>query len=207
MLTVVAALAVVPALFGSQTPSPAPQRQDCSVYNPETLTIERLETGVWRLEDGGHYLAGFANEAEGKNALALAQRFREMCFIGRTNRRAGNARGSYMLTYWQGSSGKSTTIEPEQCQAYDPAKLHVVDRRLHVVNQGAQSSVRGDSRAFTFGTDWVVTDDADFTLTLDSQEDAAAALALARQFKSRCTIGSYVNSPGQLRTSRFDYWK
>ena len=41
-------------------------------------------------------------------------------------------------------------------------------------------------------------------LTLGSQEDVTAALELARQHKARGTIGKYVNSPGQPRTSRLD---
>jgi hypothetical protein len=184
-LAIAAALGVAPASLGSQTPLP-PLHRDCQVYNPDTLTIERLDTGVWRLQDGGMWMAGFATEAEGKNALALAQRFREMCFIGRMNRRPLAERGDYILYYWQGPSGKQTTIDPEQCQAYDPGKLHIADKG---------------------SVGWVVTDDAGLTLTLGSEDDATAALALAKEHKARCSIGKYVNRPGQPRTSRVDYWK
>jgi hypothetical protein len=177
------ALALLPASIRSQTP---PQHRDCQVYNPDNLTIERLDMGVWRLQDGGHYLVGFGSEAEGKNALALAQRYREMCFIGRMNRRPAAERGDYILYYWQGASGKQTTIDPEHCQPYDPAKLHAADKGP---------------------VGWIVTDDAALTLTLGGEEDAAAALALAKDHTARCTIGKYVNRPGQPRTSRIDYWK
>ena len=163
-----------------------PQRRDCQVYNPETLTIEHLDTGVWRLQDGGHYIVAFGSEAEGKNALALAQRYREVCYIGRMNRRPAAERGDYILYYWQGPSGKQTTIDPEQCQTYDPGKLHAAEKGP---------------------IGWVVTDDAGLMLTLGSEEDAAAALVLAKEHQARCTIGKYVNRPGQPRTSRIDYWK
>lgn len=196
-LAVVAALAAVPASLRSQTPSEhrtltfgvkgptTPQHRDCQVYNPETLTIQHLDTGVWRLQDGGHWIVAFGSEAEGKNALALAQRFRELCYIGRMNGRPPDQRGDYIVTYWQGDSGKRTAIDPEYCQLYDPAKLRI---------------------AYKSGAGWIVTDEG-FTLTLSSEEDATAALALAKEHQARCTIGKYVNSPGQPRTSRLDYWK
>jgi hypothetical protein len=180
-----------PLLWSFVTAQPAPQIQagrpdvpppheDCLPYNVSALTIVR-RIG-WTLTDGRSQMAGVGNQPDGENALALAQRYSSHCFIGRhASTRPNVPRGphrDYIIDYWKGSTGKTTTISPETCTSYAPARLAASDK-------GSKG--------------WIVSDGAALTLTLDNERDASAALALARQFTARCTIGS-----GNLH---IDYWK
>jgi hypothetical protein len=168
-------------ITGIAQTTPPPPQEDCLLVNPEKVQVEPCRGDLWRVVDSLSSIAFFDNETDGKNAVALVQRYNRMCYIGR------RTVPRYILHYWKSPTGRTTTISPEHCAPYDPMKLQLLPG-------GAAG--------------WGVTDGADFMLKLGSQTDATAALNLAKQYTSRCTIGrDDFSPPAQRRSSRLDYWK
>ena len=190
-VTSVLMLAMLSLTWGCESspthrPAPSGLSRDCLSHNPATLRIE-TRFGHLTLTDGNSSLASFDNQTDATNALALARRYELMCFVGRhPSNRPGvtvATHRKYMLNYWDNPTDAKTTIAPETCTRYEPPRLRAEDH--------------GDAG-------WIVTDDRGLTLTLDNKSDAAAALALARQYTWHCTIGR----DDFLKTSgRLDYWK
>jgi hypothetical protein len=146
----------------------------CDPYNTATLTA--LPTSdYWTLYDGSQYLVSMATQQDADNAVALAQRYTTLCFIGRDNPRAN--RQAYITEYWQGSTGVATPISPEDCTPYATANLQVV-------NLGA--------------TGWAVTDGNEQLVLLDNQADANGALGVLKQYSSQCFIGRNNLRPNPL---------
>jgi len=190
----VSALAFEGSLAGQNGRGAAPAQgpiEDCLPHNPKTLEIVAMPNAPakWRLMNGHEAMAVFDNRVDANNALALAQRYTMHCGIGRhrSTRTGGAPAEDYGLKYWKGPSGIESKINPEQCTSYKPAELVIRDK----------------------GSDgWILTDKAQLTIKLDNRDDAEAALALARQYSSRCVIGHEVRPtlavPG---STRYDYWK
>jgi len=137
----------------------------CDPYSTATLSVIPTED-YWTLWDGVQFLEIMATQADAANALALAQRYRTNCSIGRDNARAN--REAYITQYWKDTTGAATTISPEDCTPYATANLQVVDL-------GA--------------TGWAVSDGTRQLLLLDNQADANGALGVLKQYSSQCFIG------------------
>ena len=75
--------------------------EDCLPYDPNRLTIfDEGERGWLLSDDGGrHRMAMFDNESDAALGLEIAQKYTQMCFIGRNNRR--HNRKTYILQYWK----------------------------------------------------------------------------------------------------------
>src|SRR5262249_40876383 len=100
--------------------------EDCIPYNPGNLHIADAGSIGWQLLEGSsNSMLLLDNQSDAQKALALAQRHNKMCFFGRRNSRSNRA--DYIVYYWRGSSGQQTTIPSEDCNAYDPAALRVVN--------------------------------------------------------------------------------
>ena len=150
-------------------------REDCSGYDPSTIQIiadsgrDGLPAFALVAPFGSgvfEFIATFATSDDGQRALAMAQRYRQDCFIGRGNRRAD--RDAYVTPYWQTSSGRQTTIDGEDCDVYNPASLSIA-------NRGSEGwAVAGGTAVFGL---------------LDTEADAGRLLAVMRRFANQCFIG------------------
>ncbi|GAA1400707.1 hypothetical protein [Catellatospora coxensis] len=160
----------------SARPSPAaaswPSPADCVSYNPNNLTVQ-YAAGIHQVMDGSKIVArvhGGPGEVMGDQALALAQRYKRHCFIGRGNgREDANA---YIFDYWRDSSGKRTTIsgEDEICSSYDRGNLQVND-------MGG-------------GQGWRVKNDDNVLHLFDDESDARDGRLVLAKYGRICRIGS-----------------
>jgi len=167
--------------------------EDCLPYDADSLILRPQPDNAWLLTDGHDRMVVFDNRKDADNALALAQRYRMQCFIGRHASTRASAPGrpspEYMLRYWKLPTGKTTTISPESCTLYVPARLMTFDKG---------------------SAGWIVTDGGSLVLKLDNKSDADAALAIAKEHSQRCVIGRDDLRPLSLaypQHSRVDYWK
>lgn len=152
-------------------------REDCLPYNPNKLRIENEGASGWLLTDGGSRMLVLDNRVDAVKALALARKHTAHCFVGRDNRRLN--RKDYIMEYWTGDSGLSTTIPREDCISYNPATLEIRD-------EGASG--------------WLLTDGSSRMVTLDSRGDAEQAKSIAGGFSKQCFIGR-----NNTRPNRKDY--
>lgn len=156
------------------------REEDCQQYNPLDVILQENPNPVgpldirWRigyplvLPDLGPVIAllgSFENGDDAVDGLALAQRHTRQCSGGRSY--GGADRASYIVGYWGGSSGAQTTIQRDDCDAYDPARL----------------DVRFDAPG------WTVFDGNTRVARLYFEEDAGRILSVARQHRARCYIG------------------
>jgi hypothetical protein len=82
---------------GARVPVPGPE--DCLSYDPAALSVESPGGGVWQVMEGDRPMVSYATEADALAGLALAEAFRERCFIGRDNERP--ERRLYIVEYWK----------------------------------------------------------------------------------------------------------
>lgn len=160
----------------SARPSPAapswPSPADCVSYNPNNLTVH-YEAGIHEVRDGSKVVArlhGGPGEQIGDQGLALAQRYKRHCFIGRDNGREDE--NAYVFDYWRDSSGKRTTIpgEDEACSSYDRGNLQVND-------MGS-------------GHGWRVKDDDHVLHVFDDESDARDGRLVLAKYGQICSLGN-----------------
>jgi len=109
----------------SSWPSPA----DCVSYSPAAVTVN-YNAGYYTVYDGATVVLrvpGQSGDTVGQKALALAQRYRRHCYVGRTNNRAEH--NSFVFDYWRDPSGMTPAIpgQDEDCSPYDRGNLTVED--------------------------------------------------------------------------------
>jgi hypothetical protein len=108
-----------------QWPSPL----DCISYNPNAITVN-YAAGVWAVKESQNEIvrvyAG-PSDNSGQKALALAKRYKQVCFIGRGNYR--DDKDAYIFEYWRNPSGINTTIpdSEDDCSGYNRNNLDVND--------------------------------------------------------------------------------
>jgi hypothetical protein len=161
---------------------------DCLPYDPATLQILPEPDGTWSIAApvrGGpfEFFLGAVTQIDANNDLALMQRYTQQCFIGRENGRAN--RLAYIVRYWLGATGQPTMIQPEDCQAYSVASLHV-----------GSNGPAG----------WTLMAGVVPLAMLDNPIDAASALAVAQQYSAECFIGRGNTQPNPLDFIA-QYWK
>jgi len=109
---------------GGSWPSP----EDCISYDPNSVTVV-YGGGVWSVKAGSVELVrvygGPDAQQQGKDALAVAKRYKKVCFIGRGNHR--DEKELYVFEYWREPSGINTTLpDPEDaCSSYNKNNLTV----------------------------------------------------------------------------------
>jgi hypothetical protein len=169
------------------TSTPSLAREDCLSYDYKALDIRDAGSKGWYLveEVRGQMrqMLLLDDKDDAYAALALVQRHTAHCFIGRDNTRPN--RLDYIVDYWQGDSGKETTIRNEDCLRYNADALRVV-------NEGK--------------TGWLLTDGYARMFTLDDEQDAQAALALAKKHSYRCFIGRGNDRPDPAAYI-VEYWQ
>ena len=156
----------------SQPPPAWPSPEDCISYNPANVTVQ-FQLGFYTVSDGGQVVVrvpGQTGDTVGDKALALAQRFRKHCFLGRDNTRED--KNSYIFDYWRNPSGMTPTI-PEQeddCSSYDRSNLTVEDM--------------GN------GYGWRVKDHDHVLHLFDSERDARNGKLVLMKYHQICSIGN-----------------
>ncbi len=163
-------------------PSPPSLAEDCLSYNPANLRIVNEGKTGWLLTDGRSRMLMLDNQADALDALALAKRHTKQCFIGRNNTRP--QRKQYIVEYWSGTSSLASVITRKDCLPYNPANLRIQDEG---------------------GAGWLLTDGRSRMLMLDNQQDASAAIALARRHTRHCFIGRG-NSRPDRQNYIVEYW-
>lgn len=159
---------------------------DCATYNAST----------WQVVDdpGGFLLAGslsgiqarvflFDTRADADNGLAVYQRFSSICYVGRSNSRSN--RIAYIFPYWLDATGRSTTVQPEDCEPYDPSTLGV---------------------ASAGSSGWTLSASGRQLMLLDTAADASTMLAVAQKYSSQCFIGRG-NARATATAYILPYWK
>jgi serine/threonine protein kinase len=176
-----------PTLAPTATPTLEPtlaiSPEDCLPYDPSRLRIEDEGFNGWLLTDERSRMLMLDDKDDAENALRLAQRHNRHCFIGRGNNRTN--RIDYIVEYWEGDSGQTTTLTNEDCIAYDVAQLQIID-------EGANG--------------WLLTDGRSRMLILDNQMDAENALKLARRHTQHCFIGRDNTRPNR-KSYIVEYWR
>lgn len=124
-----------PPAGGTNAPPPPPAApqwptpEDCVSYNPNALTVN-YEAGKYAVLEGSRVVVrvnGGPGQTIGDKILALAQRYRRHCFIGRGNTREDS--NAYIFDYWRDSSGMTPPIadQEDDCSGYDRNNLDVND--------------------------------------------------------------------------------
>jgi hypothetical protein len=123
------------------------------------------------------------NRADAGRALALARRHTAHCFIGRNNRRPN--RSDFIMEYWTGDSGITTTISGEDCISYNPGTLEIR-------NEGASG--------------WLLTDGSSRMQMLANRADAEQAMGVASGSSRQCFIGRNNSRPNRSNYILL-YWR
>ncbi|GHJ47796.1 hypothetical protein Cs7R123_51380 [Catellatospora sp. TT07R-123] len=152
-----------------QWPTPA----DCVFYDPARLRVG-YEAGVYTVADGATpvlRLHGGPGAASGGQGLALAQRYRRHCYVGRGNAREDG--DTFVFDYWLDPSGRAAVIEGEQdnCSAYEPGHLIVED--------------------MGHGDGWRVKDHDHILHVFDTEADARAGSRVLANYHRICFLGGY----------------
>jgi hypothetical protein len=159
----------------NQSPPPAsswPSPEDCITYNPSNVTVQ-FASGTYTVSDGSKVVVrvhGQTGDNTGQKALALAQRYRSHCFIGRSNTRT-EERGAYIFDYWRNASGQKPAIpgQKDDCSPYNRNNLTVEDM--------------GD------GNGWRVKDHDHVLHLFDNGNDARNGKLVLVKYSQICFIG------------------
>jgi hypothetical protein len=108
---------------GSQWPSP----ENCINYEPSTAQIAPNNYGGYSVWAGGQELVRLYDNGDDNaqaKVLALVNRYRTVCFVGR-----GNDRLEFVFEYWKNPSGNNSPIpgSEDDCSTYDRTRLQVDD--------------------------------------------------------------------------------
>jgi hypothetical protein len=149
-----------------------PQPEDCVRYNAANLTVQ-YDNGTYTVSDGGTVVTrvyGQEGDNVGDKALALAQRYRKHCYLGRDNTRPED-RGHYIFDYWRGSSGLTPEIadQYDDCSSYNRHNLTVED-------MGG-------------GYGWRVKDHDHVLHLFDNESDARNGKLVLARYGHACSIG------------------
>jgi hypothetical protein len=161
----------------SDWPSPS----DCVSYNPANLSLDGSgSTGTFLVTDGSTVVMRLHGQDDqvGQQALALAQRYRKHCYIGRNNHR--DATGDFIFDYWRDPTGTSTTIpgEDDACSPYNNHNLTVEDM--------------GE------GQGWRVKDHDHVLHVFDNGSDARNGNTVLLKYTQICSIGEVLDSDKDL---------
>jgi hypothetical protein len=164
--------AVPSAARSSAAAASWPSPEDCVSYNPANVTVF-YEAGIHEVRDGNKIimrLPGGPGEIVGQQGVALAQRYKRHCYLGRANTREDH--NQYVFDYWRDLSGRSTTIpdEDEVCSSYDRTNLTVE-------NMGG-------------GHGWRVKDHDHVLHLFDTESDARGGKLVLARYQRICMLGN-----------------
>ncbi|HEU0239329.1 MAG TPA: hypothetical protein VFR11_08645 [Micromonosporaceae bacterium] len=158
-----------------------PANPDCVSYNPNNLTVDgNGASGTFIISDGNTVVIRVHGQTDdvGKEALALAQRYKRHCFIGRNNTR--DEKGDFIFDYWRDPSGNLPPIpnQDQLCSEYNNKNLTVEDM--------------GD------GDGWRVKDHDDVLQEFDNKSDALGGDIVFKKYSQKCEIGDVEDSDNNL---------
>lgn len=167
----------------ASTPLTVATDDDCISYSPPIAvfpnTADTPES--WVAGSGSssaHLDLGLGDTlVDANNMVAVLQRYSQLCYIGRDNLRPN--RLQYILKYQRSPTGQQTVIAPQDCLAYNPGALTIV-------NEGTSG--------------WAVMSGATQVALLDTSLEAAVALSVAQGFSNECFIGRQ-----NTRLNHYDY--
>lgn len=101
--------------------------ENCITYEPATAEVSPNNAGGYSLWASGQELIRFYQDGDSNasaKVLALAKRYRTVCFVGR-----GNDRLEFVFEYWKNPSGSNSPIpdSEDDCTSYDRNNLQVDD--------------------------------------------------------------------------------
>lgn len=160
---------------------------DCLSYDPDTVRFGvSADARLVITDDAGNEVLTLVDGDDQTNAMRLASKHRERCFIGRDAPVA--EREVSEIEFWLSRSGEGKDageIDPEDCDSYNASTTAI------------RNTPTGD---------WILVDNDSMRIVMDDQEDAEAALQLARSHSSRCFVGrTFVDGTQQGYLSQ--YWK
>lgn len=146
-----------------------PTPEDCISYNPGNVTVF-YEAGLHIVRDGTKELMRFSGDPGdivGKQGLALAKRYKKLCYLGKRNNREDN--NEYIFEYWRDASGNNASIPDENCSNYN-------NNNLTVENMGS-------------GHGWRVKDHDNPLQHFDNESDARNGQLVIGKYRKICRIG------------------
>ncbi len=159
---------------------------DCFTYDASIWQIAEV-TGGFQLNGALSGIAApifrFDTQTDASNGLAVFQRFSTYCFVGRDNARSN--RTAYIFPYWLDATGRSTTVQPEDCEPYAPSTLNV---------------------ASAGSSGWSLAAGGRQLMLLDTAADANEMLAVAQKYSNQCFIGRG-NTRSTPSAYTLPYWK
>jgi serine/threonine protein kinase len=159
--------------------------EDCTAYEPGSLKVHKLEggEGFAVASDPANPVVTLDTENDARRALSLARAYKKHCYLGRSSRRPN--KNVYTIEYWLEPTGAAVVIDNEQCFAYNPSALRVVE------NGNMGFSLADPPRRL---------------LLADSKADAEKIWEHAQKRSQMCFIGQ-----GNRRNNQRDYiaqyWK
>jgi hypothetical protein len=161
-----------PAKQATSTPPAAaswPTPENCVSYNPGNLT-KFYEAGIHMIRDGNKdvlRLTGGPGDIVGEQGIALAKRYKKVCFLGKGNTREES--NEFVFEYWRDSSGNNVSIPDENCGNYDK-------NNLTVENMGG-------------GDGWRVLDHNNPLQLFNNETDARNGKLVLQKYSKICRIG------------------
>jgi hypothetical protein len=180
--SVAASPSVSPSAHGLAAPLPWPSPGDCVAYDPNALTLTHIAfrtLNYWLVRSGSLSLQ-FDVGGDATDALALARRYAQLCTLGRTNTRTDHF--SYVMYYWLGPTGATTTIATRDCVAYSSTDITIV-------NLGVAG--------------WEVVSGGNGLQLFDTQADAENGVLALRHAGNLCVIGRNEPTTAPNHTSLF----
>jgi hypothetical protein len=181
------------ATAGSTPTTPATKKTttksaptDCVTYDPSNVTVDGSgASGTFVVSSGSTVVMRLHGQDDmvGQQALALAQRYKEHCYIGRNNTR--DPKGDYIFDYWLKPSGNTPEIpdEDDACRTYN-------NHNLTVENMGD-------------GDGWRVKDHDDVLHVFDNGADANSADKILLKYTQICSIGETEDGDADLGAVTF----
>lgn len=121
----------------------------------------------------------YKREVDAVAGRALAQNYKEHCFIGRANTRPEPER--YVMDYWRNPVHPAPVVPAPDCLAHDPAALRVE-------SMGASG--------------WLVRAGAELIALFDTESDANDGLAVMRHYNRHCYVGRGYSGTDRLTLHR-----
>jgi hypothetical protein len=159
-----------------------PTPGDCVRYNPANLTVDgTAASGTFVVSSGSTVVMRLhgQDDSVAPQALALAQRYTEHCYIGRNNSRQDP--GDYIFDYWRDPTGNTPSIpdpNDQLCRQYNNHNLTVEDM--------------GD------GNGWRVKDHDDVLHLFADQTDAENGDLVLAKYTQACSIGETESDDNDL---------
>ena len=138
--------------------------EDCVSHDPTRLEIRQVGPQAFQLVDSGtHLMATLVSMQDAQNALSVARGYTQHCFVGRGTR--------WIMEYWKGGTGRAGPVSPEDCIAYNPGNLTIVE-----VND-------------SLGRWWSLRDGSMWMEAFTSLDRAVRGLRVAQRYTRQCFIG------------------